>query len=62
MKKFYAFEKMLAFMSDHAEVIDADMNTYNGDMMIVGETEDHVIRIEVSITKKEEKTDAEEVE
>ena len=58
MEKFWTFRKLLDFVADHAEVVDADMNNYRGDMTITGEDDEHTITIEVSIKNKEEKKDA----
>ena len=54
MTKFFIFEKMLAFMSDHTEVTDANMNYYHGCMRIVGEADGEEITLQVCIEKKEE--------
>ena len=58
MDKYFVFRKMLEFMADYAEVVDADMNNYNGCVMVKGETEDQTIMIEVTIQKKEVEQDA----
>lgn len=55
MEKYFAFRHMLDFMADHAEVVDADMDNYCGDIVITGEDDEHKITIEVSIKEKEEK-------
>lgn len=54
MERYFAFRKLLDFMTDYAEVIDADMNNYRGGLTIVGEDDEHTITIEVSIQDKEE--------
>ena len=59
MRKFDIFNKALDFIclvTD--EVTDADMNWCGHSIRVAGETEDQVIEIEVTITKKEEKKDA----
>lgn len=53
MDKYFAFKKMLEFMADHAKVVDADMNYYNGSMKIDGETDGQKITIELTIKQKE---------
>ena len=58
MEKYWIFRHLLDFMADHAEVVDADMNYYEGCMKIVGENDGQNIEITVTIGKKEEKTDA----
>lgn len=58
MDKYYTFRKMMDFMDDCADVIDADMDTDNGGMKIVGENDQETITIEVTIKKKEEDKDA----
>ena len=55
MKKYFVFRRLLDFMADYAEVVDADMDNYCHRIVITGETEDQVITIEVSIENKEEK-------
>ena len=57
MNKYFLFRQLLDFMADHTEVTDADMNYYHGGLKIVGEDDEHVITIDVSIKEKEEKTD-----
>lgn len=54
MNKYYAFKKMLEFMAEHAQVVDADMNYYNGSMRIEGENDGQTIMIEVTIKNKQE--------
>lgn len=58
MEKYFAFLKMLEFMADYAEVVDADMNYYKDTLKITGENDDQIIEIEVTIKKKEENEDA----
>lgn len=58
MDKYFAFRRLLEFMADHADVVDANMNYYNGGMQIVGENDGQTITIEISIMDKEEKKDA----
>lgn len=53
MNRFFIFRELLAFMAKHAEVVDADMN-YCSDVLVVGEDDEHRIKIEVSIKDKEE--------
>ena len=57
MKKYCIFRELLDFMSDHAMVVDADMNNYSGDIEIIGETEGQTITIKVSITEEENNGD-----
>lgn len=54
MNKFYVFRKLLDFVADHAEVTDADMNNYCGDIEITGEADGQTVNIKVSIKDKEE--------
>lgn len=58
MNKYFAFRKLMDFMSDYAEVTDADMNYCGRYMHIVGKDEDQTIEITIEITKKEEQKDA----
>lgn len=58
MKKCFVFRKLMEFMSDYAEVTDADMNYCGRYMHIVGEDEDQTIEITIEFTKKEEQKDA----
>lgn len=53
MDKYFAFRKLMDFLSDYAEVTDADMN-YCGNMIrIEGENDGEEITIELTIRKKE---------
>lgn len=58
MDKYFAFRKMLDFLTDYAEVIDADMNYYKDTMQVIGENDGETITIQVTIHKKEENEDA----
>ena len=58
MDKYFAFRKMMDFLADHAEVVDADMNYYKDTMRLTAENDDEVIVIDVTIKKKEENQDA----
>lgn len=39
MDKYYAFRKLMDFVSDEYDVVDADMNNYAGDIDITGKDE-----------------------
>lgn len=54
MNKFWAFRQLLDFMADHADVVDADLNYYNGAFQIKGERDGQVITIELTIEDKKE--------
>lgn len=54
MDKYFALSKMLEFVDKYADVVDADMNYYNGSVHIEGENEAQTIVIEVTIKNKEE--------
>ena len=58
MDKYYVFRKMLDFVSDETDVVDADLNYFADSMRIVGETETETITVEVTIKKKEVALDA----
>ena len=58
MEKYFVFRKMMDFMADYAEVVDADMDHYDGTMMVKGVCDDQIIEIRVSITKKEDDQNA----
>ena len=58
MDKYFVFRSMLDFMADYAEVVDADMDHYDGTLMVKGVSDDQVITIRVTIDKKEEEQDA----
>lgn len=58
MKKYFVFRKLMDFMSDCAEVTDADMHYCGRYMRIVGEDEDQTIEITIEFTEKEEQKDA----
>ena len=54
MNKFYAFKKLLDFVNDEYEVVDADMNNYAGDIEIKGKDETGAtITITVRMTEEE---------
>lgn len=57
MEKYFAFRKLMDFLADHAEVVDADMN-FCDSIRIVGENDGQVIEIQVTIKEKEEGKDA----
>lgn len=58
MEKYFVFRKMLDFVADYAEVVDADMDHYDGTLMVRGVSDDQIIEIRVSIDKKEENQNA----
>lgn len=58
MDKYIAFRKLMDFVADDAEIIDADLNYYKDTMLIVGENDQETITIEVTIKKKGENEDA----
>ena len=54
MNKFYAFKKLLDFVNDEYEVVDADMDNYAGDIVIKGKDETGAtITITVRMTEGE---------
>lgn len=53
MDRYWVFRQLLDFVADHANVVDADLNNYAGDIEITGETEGRTITIKVSITEEE---------
>lgn len=54
INKFFVFRKLVDFVADHSNVIDADMNNYADLIEIHGEDENGTtIKIEVSIKNKE---------
>ena len=55
MDKYFVFRRLLDFLADHAEVTDADLNNYCGDIELTGEADGQIITIKVSIKDKEEK-------
>lgn len=58
LNKYFVFRKLIDFVADYAEVTDADMNNYAGDIEITGADDDgSTITISVHI-EKEEKKDA----
>lgn len=58
MDKYFVFRSMMDFLTDHAEVVDADMNWLGDRLKIVGENEKQTITIEVVIKEKEEQKNA----
>ena len=57
MDKYWVFRELLDFVADRAEVVDADMNNYCGNIVVTGDDGEQIIKIEVSIKDKEEKKD-----
>ena len=56
INKFFVFRKLVDFVANHSNVIDADMNNYADRIEIHGEDENGTtIKIEVSIENKEDK-------
>lgn len=58
MDKYIIFRQLMDLVSDHADVVDANLNTWNGGMLVQGEADGETIAIEVTIKKKEEDKDA----
>ena len=58
MDKYFAFRKMMDFLSNYAEVTDADMNYAYNTVMVEAENDDEIIVIHVDIKKKEVKGNA----
>ena len=58
MEKYFAFRRLMDFVADDAEIVDADLNYYKDTMLIVGENDQETITIEVTIKKKGEREDA----
>lgn len=50
--KYTLFRALMDLMSEVADVTDADMNTWDGGMVVSGEDADSKITIEVAIRKK----------
>lgn len=60
MNRYFVFSKMLEFMVNNAEhITDANMKDYKGDIFIAGNSGDTTI--EITVTLKEGKKNAEEV-
>ena len=55
--RFTIFREMLDYFAHISTVTDADMNWLGNTIRIIGETDDKVIEIEVTIKDKEVKTD-----
>ena len=50
MRRYFVFRKLVDFVADYTEVVDADMNNYAGDIEITGKDEDGstiTIRVEL---------------
>lgn len=58
MEKYYAFRKMMGFLEDNADVLDANMNGTGDTMRLTGEDDDHIIEIALTIRNKEENGNA----
>lgn len=54
MDKYFVFRKLMDFLSDHAAIVDADMNYCGDTIQIVGENDGEEITLELTIRKKEE--------
>ena len=54
MDKYFVFRKMLDFLSEYAQVTDADMNFCGNRVIVEGENDGNVITIEVVFRKKDE--------
>lgn len=52
MDRYFAFCKLMAFVCDEYEVVDADMRNYAGDIEIVGKDETGAT-ITIKVTMKE---------
>ena len=57
INKYFVFRKLIDFVADNCEVIDADMNNYSGDIEITG-TDDDGSTIKIKVTLKEGNQDA----
>lgn len=49
MDKYFAFRKLLDFVNDYYEVVDADMNNYAGEIEITGKSKGQTITIKVEM-------------
>lgn len=58
ISKYYLFRRLMDLIADDFDVVDADMNTWNGGMTLKGEYAGETITIEVTIKNKEENEDA----
>ena len=56
INKYFVFRKLIDFVADNCEVIDADMNNYSGDIEITG-TDDDGSTIKIKVTLKEGEKD-----
>ena len=55
MNKYFIFRELLNFVADHADVTDADMNNYSGEIEITGTDDDgSTITIKVALKEAEE--------
>ena len=55
MNKYFVFRELLNFVTDHADVTDADMNNYSGEIEITGTDDDgSTITIKVALKEAEE--------
>lgn len=53
MDRYILFRHLADLVNDHAEITDARLKNYDGDISIVGESESFVVRITAEITMKE---------
>ena len=55
INKYFIFRELLNFVADHADVTDADMNNYSGEIEITGTDDDgSTITIKVALKEAEE--------
>lgn len=55
MDRYYIFRKLMDFIADDFEVVDADMKNYAGDIEIDGKADGAVIKITVEFEEEEQK-------
>ena len=53
MDRYILFRHLADLVNDYAGITDARLKNYNGDISIVGEGENFVVRVTAEITMKE---------
>ena len=58
MDRYYMFRKILDFVNEDFEITDADIKTYDKNILVEGVCPEGTIRVEVVPRKKEVQADA----
>ena len=53
MDKYFVFRKLMDFLFDEYEIVDATMNNYAGDIEITGKSKGQTITVKVEMKEEE---------